>query len=125
MKYEYSGFLKPPALLLPLQISGKGFHKSVQAMAILDTGADKTVITFRIVRELGLSPRGYDFVRVPTRTDSEVVLSFYVSIRIPPDFVIDADVIALPHDLVIIGRDILNQLVLHADGPKKIFELNQ
>ncbi len=47
----------------------------------------------------------------------------YESVSINDWASFDVEVVSLPRDSILIGSDLLNQVVLRADGPSEVFEL--
>jgi predicted aspartyl protease len=98
---------------------------SVEAHALVDTGAAISAIPEDLRARLGLPPRGLARIRGATDARSKRRLTYYVIVAIPQIGSFLLKVAALPRADVILGRDLLNQVVLHADGPKEEFDLSR
>lgn len=122
----YGREYNPPAPVLPvsLAIPGEtpkpGTHK-----ALIDTGADGTFVPTTILEELDLpvsymtnvrSHLGEKLHRVPMHI---VDILLFDSIRLPNIEVVGDDW----GNCIIIGRNVLNMLRLHLDGPREIMKV--
>ncbi len=120
----YSKSFRPPAPVVSVAVGiPNQTHPRVLIDAQIDTGADRTVIPTSIAARLGLTPGSQlQFVVVGGTITLPV---YFVSISIPGvmDFTIDAagddDE---PH--ILLGRDVLNALHTHLDGPGRILTLS-
>lgn len=123
--YDVHNFVPPaPALVISLSAPVSTSTQSVRSLAILDSGADITVIPQQIVQHLQLKyvdeifASGFGGIR-----KKYFVYSVKITIDNVGDFVIRT--ISDFEDHVIVGRDILNKLLLFLKGPSKIFEISQ
>ena len=123
MRFDYSDEISPPGLIVPIQVSGLGISLKRTARAILDTGADISTIPQAFIDDMGLQPRGYSHYRFPGEKDIRIAPTYYISLKIPDAPLLNTAVIASGDEFALLGRDILNQFVLHADGPKRKFDL--
>ncbi len=123
MKFRYSLAASPPDLICPVVVSSLSSTSVIDVDAKIDTAADITTLPVRICEELKLSPADH----VPCRgARGEVwasVTIFLVRIRFAGSEWIQLVVAESPRDYMLLGRDILNQCILHADGPAGFFEL--
>ena len=93
--------------------------------ALIDTGADCCVIPETLRRELGIPPRGEARVSGVHGDDSRSYPTCYVDFTIGGINFRNIEVVSIPgEEYVILGRDVLNQKVLHADGPAQFFEFS-
>ncbi len=120
MKHAYSDqFSNPPALIMSaeLQFHGRG-EAFVKCFAKIDTGADLTAVPRRLIERF--KPLAFNTFRVRQtgRREQSYLLEVVLEGR-------RYSVEAIGHDrpYVLVGRDILNQLTLIADGPGERFEL--
>lgn len=120
--YDQQNF-NPPAPVMEVSLSIPGAQSVIlKSPALLDSGADITVIPEQIVQELQLkyvdeiTACGYD--GVPKQV-------FIYSVKLIFDglgnFIVRA--ITLNNDHALIGRDIINKWSLLLEGKKKIFEI--
>lgn len=123
MKFKYSYDVFPPGLILPVYVSSIGTKDGKEVEAKIDTGADISVIPEKLRKELNLPPRGVIFVRGVFDRKLKAHPSFFVTLSINHSFSFDLEVISSPRKYFLIGRDLLNQIILHADGPSELFEL--
>lgn len=113
----------PPAPVMEVSLSIPSAQSVVLKLpALLDSGADITVIPEQIVQQLQLryvdeiTVSGYD--GVPKQTFLYSVKLIFNDLG---DFIVRA--IASNNDHVLVGRDILNKWSLLLEGRKKIFEI--
>jgi predicted aspartyl protease len=109
----------PPAPVLDVFLAPAGDPLTrVWTVALVDTGADISVIGPGIAARLGLPLVGR--IQVAGVNDEPEIVPLW---RITFDTIFagrfDVDAIELGRT-TIIGRDILNRLLLHFDGPKKM-----
>jgi len=124
VRSAYSDEITPPGLIIPIQVSGLGIPLKRTIKTIIDTGADISTIPQALIDALGLHPRGYRHYRFPGEKDIRVAPTYYVSLKIPDAPLLNTAVIATDDKFALLGRDILNQFVLQADGPKGEFDLH-
>ena len=91
-------------------------------LAKIDTGACVSVIPETVKRLLRLKPRGA--IRLGNALSKSVAPYPRYSVNLAfAGWSFDIRPISRPRTDVLIGRDVLNQLVLNADGPSQVFEL--
>ncbi len=116
---------EPPAAFVRLNIRGLASDGGVTDLAALvDTGADQTVIPTRVAEQLGLIPSrhvhasGFDGVGA-----SRPVFVVRLVVRDLPE--IEVPVIgAWQFGYAILGRDVLNRYRVVFDGPNRRLEIN-
>jgi predicted aspartyl protease len=110
----------PPAAVLPVRIAGLGEHDPAALLRMLvDTGADCSLIPVRIAKSLHLPL--VDRIRVLGVGDKAVVAPVHAArVRLGALQTL-ARLVALG-DEALLGRDLLNRLVLRIDGPAGVVE---
>ena len=121
--YDQQNF-NPPAPVMEVSLSIPSAQAVIlKSPALLDSGADITVIPEQIVQQLQLKyvdeiiVSGYD--RIPKQTFIYSVKLIFNGLG---DFIVRA--IASNNDHVLVGRDILNKWSLLLKGRNKIFEIS-
>lgn len=110
----------PPACVLPVRIAGLDEHDPAALLRMLvDTGADCTLIPARIAKTLRLPL--IDRVEIQGVGGKVVAAPVHAArVRLGALRAI-ARVVALG-DEALLGRDLLNRLVMQIDGPAQIIE---
>jgi hypothetical protein len=118
---SYSANFDPPALCLDVTVgNGLSRRKRRTLYALLDTGADITAIPGECVDLLGLYK--IDRLRLETVEGTASIIYTYAVRFTLGDLVIPRlEVILTGLDIVLVGRDVLNQLYLQLDGPQQQF----
>jgi len=113
-----------PALEVSLTIPGPvSYGQIVKSLALIDSGADMTVIPKWVTQQLHLKyvdevlVSGYDGV-----TKKTFVYSVKIIFDNLGDFIIKA--VASENEYILIGRDILNRWSLFLKGRNRIFEVS-
>lgn len=88
----------------------------------LDTGADVTVIPQRVVTQLRLTPKGRIWTRGYDGTYSQRPV-FYVRMQIEGFDIASVRCIATDRTNVLLGRNVLNRLLITLDGKNLLFDL--
>ena len=123
--YNRDEFYPPaPALEVSLTIPGPvSYGQIVKSLALIDSGADMTVIPKWIAQQLQLKyvdkipVSGYDGV-----TKETVVYSVKIIFDNLGDFIIKT--VTSDNEHILIGRDILNRWSLFLKGRNRIFEVS-
>lgn len=113
----------PPAPVLAIEVFLPAApERREQLFAKLDTGADFSGIPSRVISQWGMEPaseiiiQGYDDVPAPLST-------YRLGIELPMARIRPAEVIAIPGDIALLGRDILNNLYVRLNGPELTFDV--
>lgn len=122
--YLYSTAYDPSAPVLPITIYSPKFkNPKVSLTALVDYGADATMIPRDMLKKVraryvetrrlrGISGLGY-----PVKT-------YLVTVQIGPHTIYGIEAVAIePKSQPLIGRDVLNQLVVTLDGPATTTEV--
>ena len=120
----YSKSFQPPAPVVTVSVGPPNANRPpIRIAAQIDSGADRTIIPTSVVTRLGLIPGG--FLQFGGIGGIVTLPVYYVTIDIPGvmDFIIDA---AGDDDesYVLLGRDVLNALHTHLDGPGRMLTLS-
>jgi hypothetical protein len=90
--------------------------------AKLDSGAGVSVVPQKLISRLHLFP--YGFMPVQGYDGVQVIRSTYLVTLIIGQRRFDRlEVIALPRTNVLLGRDVLNELEVCLDGPRRVVEI--
>lgn len=118
MQYGYDGDRDPPAPVLPVTIRNPWIEADeVRGPALLDSGADVTVVPPSVVATLGALQAGEYTVEGVGRTTVGDVPAYFVEFELDGHREI-VEVVALG-DEVIAGRNWLNSLRITLDGPRE------
>ena len=118
----YSSDFLPPAPTLEVVICNAQTGATATVLAKLDTGADGSVIPATLVEQLGLIP--FDrLVSIAFDGSAEEQLSYLVDLSFAERTFTDLEVIAAPLAYVLVGRDILNQVVTILNGPDQLLDI--
>lgn len=121
--YRYPAGGGPPAPIMDAIFSSRGRHRTIAAF--VDTGADVTQIPLALAEELGLQ-RISDDALLRGVTDEEVEVSVFVAnLQLGALHFPYIEVVAPNTDDVLIGRNILAQLIATFDGPSREFTLEE
>ena len=125
MRFEYSHDLFPPGLILPAFVRGLDSSPIVEGFAKVDTGADLTVIPDTLRDALNLKPCGRTLCRGALDQQAQQVPTYFIELSLDQNEFVQLEVLARPRDVLLLGRDVLNDFVLVADGPKEYFEIER
>ncbi len=120
-RYPYETRYTPPAPILPMRVGRPGAMPTVLLSALVDTGADLSVLPHGLPARLGLPAvdrvviAGVDGLRHPLPVyAAEVALDGYrTAIRA-------VSLGATP----LIGRDLLNRITVHLHGPEAVLDVD-
>lgn len=124
MKGPYDRSYVPPAprLTIRLAVPDEAFSETVLS-ALVDTGADVTIVPTRFVEPLDLQADNRKILRSPwgeRRPVNVYLLDVGIGdIRLPLMEIVADD----RGNEVILGRNVLNRLRLVLDGPRQLLEL--
>lgn len=126
MRFKYSRNYLPPAPHAEITLIGTSHNLTVGPFpAFLDTGADGTIVPARYA--IGVRAPKTDEMYIRSQWGERRVIFLYM-MDIQMGDIILHDVEVVGDDLseeVIIGRDILNLLHLHLDGPAETTEISE
>lgn len=124
MRFAYSPDLFPPGLILPAFVRDLSSPDIVEGKAKIDTGADMTVIPDTMRVTLKLKPCGHTLCRGALDQHAQQVSTYFIEISLDREEFLQLEVLARPRDALLLGRDVLNDFVLLANGPKEYFEID-
>ncbi len=123
MRSKYSSE-RTPSLVLPVDVSSPRAQTVWHVAAKIDTGAEVTIIPDSVRRGLNLKARGRLRTKGPFDAGWQSRPTYNVHLSIKDCISLEIKVLSAPRRHCLIGRDLLNRLVLHADGPAGEFELS-
>ena len=123
MEYKYSRNFNPPAPVIEVSISAPLSKVSTSSAALVDSGADMTVIPERIIAQLKL--RRVDSLLASGFGKGVIEASVYSAILsiegiLGPKI---CRILGWNDDYALIGRDLLNQLITVLNGPNEELKL--
>jgi predicted aspartyl protease len=119
----YNRSIDPPAPFVQVTVRHPTTDQQVTLSAKLDTGADISGIPQRVVDDLELVAlrsiyvEGYDNVCVPLAT-------YLITLQIADTRFRHIEVVPLPEELILLGRDVLNYFYARLNGPELTFDLS-
>ncbi len=115
--YPYSQDYHPPMPVIEIELSAPGRTRTEKlSMALIDSGSDGTLIPEDMLEKVGARCVGDARIR-GISGDSYPVAIYLASLRIGPCTMSAVRVVAAPEDAeIILGRNVLNQLVVTLDG---------
>ena len=125
MKHPYSTDMDPAGMVLSTKVGEIGQPLSHTVFAKIDTGADMTALPEELLGQLGVTPRGCVYVRGAFDKEPKERPTFFVTLQVDSSPPIDVEVLGRSKQTGLLGRDVLNDFVLLADGPGKHFQLSQ
>ena len=118
MKYDRR--YDPPAPVVRVRIANLATpsrHVSDVA-ALIDSGADMSVVPARVARQIALVPKGIVQVRGYREEEAEPRPEYFVRISYERH-VVELPVVGDECTEVLLGRDFLGHLVIRLDGPRQ------
>jgi hypothetical protein len=120
---RYNTEFDPPAPLVDFTVYCPVDHgRTASIQGELDSGAEISVVPRELVDELHLMPRRVMIAQSYDGTQSQWA-TYMVDLEIEGYPVSDVEVIALPRQDAILGRDVLNQFIVTLDGKELDFEI--
>ena len=123
--YSHQSTYTPPipALEIGLQVPDNG-HSVGDVVAVLDTGADITMVPLALLEQIN-APE-LDEVRLRSHWGEQTLFTTYlISIQLGVETLPGVEVVGDPYSQqeVLLGRDVLNKLLLLIDGPQQRTDL--
>ncbi len=120
-RYQYSTEYAPPAPILPVRIGRPGAALTVFLPALVDTGADLSVLPQGLPTHLELPV--VDRLAVAGFDGSPYSLPVYAAGVAIDDFRAIIRVISVGQT-PLIGRDVLSKITVHLHGPQALLDLD-
>jgi predicted aspartyl protease len=124
MKFSYDRSYSPAAPVVNIQIGVPGESvNSIEYLAFVDTGADGTIIPSAYLRQFDIEPDSQRYLRSQWG-DRRAVDVYLLDILINTIHLSPVEIVAdeLGSE-IILGRNVLNHLIITLDGPNNIFEI--
>ncbi len=121
--FSYDQTIQPPAPMLDILASCSKEAESLSVRAMLDSGSSLTALPLHTLKALNapvydrLTISGYENKKTRART-------YIVAIKVAGHRFWPLEVIGLPRDDAILGRDVLNQFIITLDGPSLAFKMH-
>lgn len=113
--FPYDSRRSPPAPVLPVRVGAPGKETATALLALVDSGADLTVLPYGVPAALGLPAVARLTVRGVVGSAQATVYAAAVEVAGRQRIV---EVVALGAE-ALLGRNVLNVLVLTLDGPRQ------
>ena len=128
-KYNFVSAEFPPIPIIKVQLSDPNQSKStnvVNCKAILDTGADATLVPIPFLIKLNLKSAG-SYQDIAFGDNKTIGIPYQVDFSFAQYTLPKFKVFGCPEsalgELIIVGRDLLNQYRIEFDGPKLEFKI--
>lgn len=121
--FPYDETYDPAAPVCQINLSVASTGSSVSLPAIIDTGADATIVPLDYLRQIG-ARRVFEASLRSQWGERRSVYLYLIDLRLgeltlPGVYVVGDD----RGDEVVLGRDVLNRLRLVLDGPKRVSQV--
>lgn len=122
--YRYNRQVDPPAPFVYVGLrSPHDDDPPLELPALVDTGADTTVVPLQVVESLGLPPLD-EMPTVGFGGQLTFIPTFLIRLRLRGLVEMSVEVLASPDEsYVLLGRDVLNRFKLTLDGPGLSLEI--
>lgn len=121
--YSYDRGFEPPAPVVPVRVgSPAGDAAAVLLPALVDSGADLTVVPAAVIRQLGLSETDYVTVRVAGAAMGSASVH---AARVELDGVTEVVEVLAVGEEALLGRNLLRAVVVSLDGPREELTLTR
>ena len=124
MKYRYDSSYEPPVPSMEIWVATPERAFSIGPLhAIIDTGADATLVPLHFVEQLGID--AFDLKRLRSHWgEARTVETFLADIGVDGLRVPLVELVADARSAeVLLGRDVLNALRMTLDGPKQTVDI--
>ncbi len=122
--YNYNNSYIPSMPTVGISIGQSGKMPALELQALVDSGADATIVPLSILRQVGARRGDRVWMRGTTR-GRDIVYLYHISLRLADFQQNVVKVVGDPeYDEVILGRDILNHLVVTLNGLASVVEIS-
>lgn len=124
--YLYAGTYTPPAPVVEIGVRGLDpDSQEVRLTALIDSGADVSMLPIHALQAVMAKHMETRYIRGITGV-RQAVETYVALVRIGERVILTAEAIAVVRgNDAILGRDILNQLVVTLDGPAQTVEIGE
>jgi len=123
--YDYDFSYSPSAPVAEIEVTTDLSNAAITLVAFIDSGADATMLPFAILHQLQAEEMETRYLR--TVTGKRVAVDLYrVAIRVGPYHFRSIRAVATDSPTeIILGRDVLNHLIVTLNGLAAMTEINQ
>ncbi len=123
--YDYDFSYSPSAPVVEIEVTSDVSHTAVTLIAFIDSGADATMLPFEILQQLQAEEMETRYLR--TVTGKRIAVDLYrVAIRIGVYHFPAIRAVATDSPTeIILGRDVLNHLIVTLNGLAAVTEISQ
>ena len=124
--FQHNRAYNPPAATIEIEIRGIGQRDAhVKLNALVDSGSDGTLIPIDLLRQVQARRTGQTRVR-GFLTETQAVNIYWIELRIRNIILSPVYVVGVQGlDEALIGRDVLNHLIVTLHGPAQVTEVSQ
>ncbi len=124
LTFSYSQDYNPPMPVVSIELGAPGRVPLGQLLyALVDSGSDGTLIPIDLLEKAGARYVGEARLRVITGA-SQLADVYLANIRVGPHMVRGARVVAAPEQSeIILGRNVINHLIITLNGPASTIEI--
>lgn len=120
----YHRALDPPAPFLDITVANRHNRRWRATMpALLDTGSEISAIPERFIDQLHLYPVGQ--ISLTGIHSTKVIYTFSVNLQMLTYKFTEVEIVSTPLEFAVVGREILNELLLTLDGPSLTFSVGR
>lgn len=120
----YHRTLDPPAPFLDITVANRNNRRwRATIPALLDTGSEISAIPERFIDQLHLYPVGQ--IRLTGIHSTKVIFTYSLNLQILTHKFADVEIISTSLEFAVVGREILNELLLTLDGPSLTFSVER
>jgi predicted aspartyl protease len=114
--HDYDSDFHPAIPVVEIQVRRHARQSPITLIALVDSGADATMIPMRYLRQLQARKSETKWLSEAMGSRQQVDL-YKVAVQIGAHRPIYVDAIATEHEEIIVGRDVLNEFVVTLNAP--------